>query len=47
VARHGAIAAIALLEPCTMSALADLTAIDRTTMTRVLDQLVVRGLAER
>ena len=47
VTRHRAIAVIALIEPCTMSELADLSAIDRTTMTRIVDQLVVRGLAER
>jgi DNA-binding MarR family transcriptional regulator len=47
VTRHRAIAVIALLEPCTMSELADLSAIDRTTMTRIVDQLVARDLAER
>ena len=47
VSRHRAIAVIALIEPCTMSDLADLSAIDRTTMTRIVDQLVARGLAER
>jgi DNA-binding MarR family transcriptional regulator len=47
VSRHRAIAVIALLEPCTMSDLADLSAIDRTTMTRIVDQLVARGLTER
>jgi len=47
VSRHRAIAVIALLEPCTMTDLADLSAIDRTTMTRIVDQLVERDLAER
>jgi DNA-binding MarR family transcriptional regulator len=47
VSRHRAIAVIALLEPCTMSELADLSVVDRTTMTRVVDQLVARGLAGR
>ena len=47
VTRHRALAVIALLEPCTMSELADLSAIDRTTMTRIVDQLVVRRLAKR
>jgi DNA-binding MarR family transcriptional regulator len=47
VTRHRAIAVIALLEPCTMSDLADLSAIDRTTMTRIVDQLVGRGMADR
>jgi DNA-binding MarR family transcriptional regulator len=42
VSRHRAIAVIALLEPCTMTDLADLSAIDRTTMTRIVDQLVER-----
>jgi DNA-binding MarR family transcriptional regulator len=47
VSRHRAVAVIALIEPCTMSELADLSAIDRTTMTRIVDQLVVRALVER
>ncbi|HEX4181541.1 MAG TPA: MarR family transcriptional regulator [Caulobacteraceae bacterium] len=47
VTRHRAIAVIALLEPCTMSELADFSAIDRTTMTRIVDQLVARGQAQR
>jgi len=47
VTRHRAIAVIAALEPCTMSELADLSAIDRTTMTRIVDQLVARHLADR
>lgn len=47
VTRHRAIAVIALLEPCTMSELAELSAIDRTTMTRIVDQLVARDLADR
>jgi len=47
VTRHRALAVIALLEPCTMSEAADLSAIDRTTMTRIVDQLVTRGLTER
>ena len=47
VTRHRAIAVIALLEPCTMTDLSDLSAIDRTTMTRIVDQLVVRGMADR
>ena len=47
VTRQRAIAVIALLEPCTMSELAELSAIDRTTMTRIVDQLVARNLADR
>lgn len=45
--RHRALAVIAVVEACTMSELADFSAIDRTTMTRVVDQLVSRGLAQR
>ncbi len=47
VTRHRAIAVIALLEPCTMSELADFSAIDRTTMTRIVDQLVASELVQR
>ncbi len=32
---------------CTMNQLADLTAVDRTTLTRALDRMVVSGLVER
>jgi DNA-binding MarR family transcriptional regulator len=45
--RHRALAVIAVVEACTMSELADFSAIDRTTMTRIVDQLVSRGLAQR
>ena len=47
VARYRAIGVIARLEPCTMSQLADYSVVERTTMTRIVDQLVVEGLAER
>ena len=47
VTRYQALSVIARLAPCTMSELADLSAIDRTTLTRIVDQLVARGLAER
>ncbi len=47
VARHRGLSAIAILAPCTMSELADFSAVDRTTMTRTVDQLVDAGLVER
>ena len=47
VSRHRALSVIALLEPCAMSALAEFSAVDRTTMTRTVDQLVAAGLVER
>lgn len=47
IARHRAISAIARIGPCTMSQLADFSAVDRTTMTRTIDQLVAEGLVER
>ena len=47
VTRCQAITVIARLEPCTMSQLADLSGIDRTTLTRIVDQLVARALAQR
>ena len=47
VTRCQALTAIARREPCTMSELADLSAIDRTTLTRIVDQLVARDLAQR
>ncbi len=43
VSRHRALSVIALLEPCAMSALAEFSAVDRTTMTRTVDQLVAAG----
>ena len=47
VTRYQALTVIARLAPCTMSELADLSAIDRTTLTRIVDQLVARDLTQR
>ena len=47
LSRHRALSVIATLEPCTMSELADFSAVDRTTLTRTVDQLVDTGLVER
>jgi DNA-binding MarR family transcriptional regulator len=45
--RHRALGVILALEPCTMSELAEYSAVDRTTLTRTVDQLVDAGLVER
>jgi DNA-binding MarR family transcriptional regulator len=45
--RHRAISVIARLQPCTMRELSDFSAVDRTTMTRTVDQLVATGLIDR
>jgi DNA-binding MarR family transcriptional regulator len=45
--RHRALSVISRLEPCTMSELADFTAVDRTTLTRTVDQLVEAALVVR
>ncbi len=47
VARHRALAVVARLQPCGMTELARFCAVDRTTMTRTVDQLYVHGLVER
>jgi len=47
VARHRALAVIARMQPCGMTELADFCAVDRTTMTRTVDQLVATALVER
>jgi DNA-binding MarR family transcriptional regulator len=47
LSRHRALSVIYTLEPCTMSELADYSAVDRTTLTRTVDQLVDGGLVER
>jgi DNA-binding MarR family transcriptional regulator len=47
VARHRALAVVARLQPCRMTELADFCAVDRTTMTRTVDQLFANGLVER
>ena len=47
VSRHRAIAVISRMQPCPMGELADFSAVDRTTMTRTVDQLFANGLVER
>jgi DNA-binding MarR family transcriptional regulator len=47
VARHRALAVVARMQPCGMTELADFCAVDRTTMTRTVDQLFANGLVER
>src|SRR5271154_3734416 len=47
LSRHRALGVILALEPCTMSELAEYSAVDRTTLTRTVDQLVDAGLVER
>ena len=47
VARHRALAVVARMQPCGMTELADFCAVDRTTMTRTVDQLFAGGLVER
>ena len=47
VSRHRALSSVAMLAPCTMSELAEFTAVDRTTLTRTVDQLADAGLVER
>lgn len=47
VSRHRALSVIASLASCSMSDLADYSAVDRTTMTRTVDQLVDAGLVVR
>jgi DNA-binding MarR family transcriptional regulator len=47
VSRHRALTSIDRLAPCTMRELAQFIAVDRTTLTRTLDQLADAGLVER
>jgi DNA-binding MarR family transcriptional regulator len=47
VARYRALSVVTRLEPLGMSELADFSAVDRTTMTRTVDQLVSAGFVER
>ncbi len=47
VSRHRALSSIDHLAPCTMRELAEFMAVDRTTLTRTLDQLADAGLVER
>jgi DNA-binding MarR family transcriptional regulator len=45
--RYRALSVVSGIGPCTMSELADFTAVDRTTLTRTVDQLVETALVER
>ena len=47
LARYRALSVVALLGPLGMSELAEFSAVDRTTMTRTVDQLVAGGLVVR
>jgi DNA-binding MarR family transcriptional regulator len=47
VSRSRALSSIDRLAPCTMSELAAFVAVDRTTLTRTVDQLAEAGLVER
>ena len=47
VSRHRALSSIERLAPCTMRELAAFMAVDRTTLTRTLDQLADAGLVVR
>lgn len=47
LSKHRAMTVIVRFGPCTMSELADYSVVDRTTLTRTVDQLVSEGLVER
>jgi DNA-binding MarR family transcriptional regulator len=47
VSRHRALSSIDRLAPCSMRELAEFVAVDRTTLTRTVDQLAEAGLVER
>lgn len=47
VARHRALTVILRFGPCTMTELAEHSAVDRTTLTRTVDQLVKDGHVDR
>lgn len=47
VSRHRALTSIDRLEPCSMRELAEFAAVDRTTLTRTVDQLAGAGFVER
>lgn len=47
VSRYRALSVVGVLMSCTMGELAEFSAVDRTTLTRTVDQLVAAGLAER
>ena len=44
---YRAMGVVAHFAPCTMGELADFSMVDRTTLTRTIDQLVTRGLVDR
>ncbi len=44
---YRAMGVLAHFGPCTMTELADFSMVDRTTLTRTVDHLVTRGLADR
>jgi DNA-binding MarR family transcriptional regulator len=47
LAHHRALTVVIRFGPCSMSELADFSAVDRTTLTRTVDQLVGAGYVER
>ncbi len=47
VARYRALNAVVIFEPCLMGELAEFIGVDRTAMTRTVDQLVAANLVER
>lgn len=47
LSKHRALTSLERLAPCTMSELAGFVAVDRTTLTRTVDQLAEAGLVER
>ena len=47
VGRYRVLGVLARFDVCTMTELANFTAIDRTTLTRIADQLVASGYVER
>jgi DNA-binding MarR family transcriptional regulator len=47
VGRYRVLGVVSRFEPCTMTELAEFTAIDRTTLTRTVDQLVAANFVER
>jgi DNA-binding MarR family transcriptional regulator len=47
LAYYRAMGVLAHFAPCTMSDLADFSMVDRTTLTRTIDHLVIRGLVDR
>ena len=47
LSRHRALSSIERLAPCSMNELAEFVAVDRTTLTRTVDQLTEAGLVRR